>query len=126
MEREDFPISSKVMVTVDPLYVNGLIDEKVCGEGEQGAGHFALSHVESDQEKAANSHAMGTGTLSTWEILLRMRSQTCVHVSTASMEEGNSADGRLGGRCLPSKAVESSKRKKHRVNKSVASSGQAR
>ena len=77
VKQDVLPFSSKVMITVGSLYVQELIDEKFVARENRALARAALSHVESDSEKAATSHTLGTGdTLVTWEILLLLSWQS--------------------------------------------------
>ena len=77
VEQDNLPTFSNVMMSVDSLYVKGLIDEKIVAMETQNAGNTALSHVESGSEKSGNFTCDGYGdTLVTWEILLLVSWQT--------------------------------------------------
>ena len=57
-----FSSSSKVMITVDSLYVKGLIDEKFVAT-EQCHCDVSLPFVERGKGKSEFGHPLGTGTL---------------------------------------------------------------
>ena len=113
VEQKGLPSFSKVILTVDLSYVKVLIDEKFVAR-ENRALAILLCHMWRVTKKTLQLHMrwLRGGTLVTWVILVLMSSQTWEHVWKHSIDgEESPADGRLGGRRLPCKDIESTRRK---------------
>ena len=111
VERETVHANSDVLITVDSLYVKGLIDE-IYRQRKQSARHAAESHVESDKEKNTTPHS-----LDAWP-LRRCGEQHCRSPcrrwytlgASASMVATDTVEWRLGRGGLHQKSCEYSER----------------
>ena len=76
--------TNDVLITVDSLYVKGLIEKEIRGQRKQGARHVASPHVESDAEKNTTAHSLdtqatwGTPSQIAWQILARARNYSII------------------------------------------------
>ena len=116
VDHEELIIFSKVMVTVDSLYVKGIIDEKFVGRENR-----ALAKCSVTCGKGLGKRRRGT-----WEIPLPMSSQTWVRVRKHSIDGGSEfSRWRTGRKTLLKQRCRVFNEKEHRVNKPFVSGGQA-
>ena len=88
VERGTLHADDGVLITVDSLFVKGLIDEKFTAR----ARHVAVPHVESDKTKATTPRFAGYAvTRAMWEMALQIAWQMRVHARSFSIDGGDGA-----------------------------------
>ena len=76
--------TNDVLITVDSLYVKGLIEKEIRGQRKQGARYVASPHVESDEEKNTTAHSLdtqatwGTPSQIAWQMLAHARNYSII------------------------------------------------